>query len=50
MPRPQNISNVRSFLSAYEHLKKFIKRFYKITKPLHELAHPHIRFEWIELH
>ena len=43
---PTNQTEVRSFLGLVGYYRKFIKNFFLIALPLHELLKKNIRFEW----
>jgi hypothetical protein len=46
MKRPENVTEVRSFLRLYSYYRKFIKDFSKIAKLLNNLVKKNNKFEW----
>jgi hypothetical protein len=48
MKRPENVTEVRSFLGLCSYYRKFIKDFSKIAKPLNNLVKKDNKFEWKE--
>ena len=45
-PKPNTITEVRSFLGAAQYWRKFITNFYSITAPLHALTIFNKVFHW----
>eukprot|EP01018_Ginkgo_biloba_P010322 Gb_18698 [translate_table: standard] len=45
-PRPSNLTEVRSFVGAYQYLHKFIPHFSNIATPLHALTKGETKFVW----
>jgi hypothetical protein len=43
-PRPQNVTEVRSFLGAVQYWRKFISHFSFIASPLHALTSSKVPF------
>jgi hypothetical protein len=48
MKRPENVTEVRSFLGLCSYYRKFVKDFSKIAKPLNNLMKKNVKFEWKE--
>ena len=48
MPRPHNVSKVRSFLGSLGYNHRFIKDFSSIARPLHQLTKKDAPFKWTE--
>jgi hypothetical protein len=48
MKRPENTSEVRSFVMLCSYYRKFIKDFTKIARPLFDLMEKDIKFKWKE--
>ena len=46
LPRPQNVTEVRSFLGAVRYWRKFISQFSLIASPLHALTGYKVSFQW----
>ena len=46
IPAPKNIKQVRSFVGAATHYRKFIMNFSRIAAPLLELTRNYIPFDW----
>jgi hypothetical protein len=46
MKRPENVTEVRSFVQLCSYYRKFIKDFSKIAKPLNNLVKKDSKFEW----
>ena len=44
-PRPQNVTEVRSFVGAVQYWRKFISHFYFIASPLHALTSSKLSFQ-----
>jgi len=47
-PRPQNITEVRSFLGFASYYRRFLRNFSGIATPLHALTGKNARFFWTE--
>ena len=45
-PRPQNVTEVRRFLSAIQYWRKFIANFSFIASPLHALTSTKVSSQW----
>jgi len=45
-PRPQNLTEVRSFVALASYYRRHIHSFAEIARPLHELTKKNARFEW----
>ena len=45
-PRPQNVTEVRSFLGAVQYWRKLISHFSLISSPLHALIGSKVSFQW----
>jgi len=45
-PRPQNLTEVRSFVALASYYRRHIQSFAGIARPLHELTKKHARFIW----
>jgi RNase H-like domain found in reverse transcriptase/Integrase zinc binding domain/Integrase core domain/Reverse transcriptase (RNA-dependent DNA polymerase) len=45
-PRPQSVSEVRTFTGLASYYRSYVKDFAHIAKPLHELTKKNARFEW----
>ncbi|KAK7099536.1 hypothetical protein V1264_003664 [Littorina saxatilis] len=50
MPRPQNASEVRSFLGMVQYSSRFINNFATITEPLRSLTKQNTPWAWTETH
>ena len=46
MPKPRNVSEVRSFIGMINYYARFIKNFSTILRPLNELLHKEKEFVW----
>ena len=44
--RPENITEVRSFIGFCSYYRRFVKDFVGIVKPLHEITKKNRRFTW----
>lgn len=49
-PTPTNPDEVRRFVAFCNYYRKFIPNFASIAKPLNDLLHKNIRFEWNSIH
>lgn len=49
-PRPNSVTEVRSFMGACQYLRKFIRHFSVIASPLHALTKLNSKFEWTRKH
>jgi hypothetical protein len=47
-PVPKKVKDVRSFLGLANYYRRFIKDFSKIAKPLTQLLHKNVKFQWTE--
>jgi len=47
-PRPQSITEVRSFIGLVSYYRRFICQFAKVAAPLHALAGKNAKFIWTE--
>jgi hypothetical protein len=47
-PVPKKVKDVRSFLGLANYYRRFIKEFSKIAKPLTQLLHKNVKFQWTE--
>lgn len=45
-PRPQNLTELRSFLGLSSYYRRFVEGFAKIAKPLHSLTEKDTKFHW----
>ena len=45
-PRPQNLTEVRSFVALASYYRRHIQSFAEIARPLHELTKKNARFVW----
>ena len=45
-PRPQHITDVRSFLGTTGYYRKYIAGYAEIAKPLHHLLGKNVKFKW----
>jgi hypothetical protein len=46
--RPQNVTDIRSFLGLARYYRRFIENFSKIAKPMTQLLHKNTPFMWNE--
>ncbi|KAG1937121.1 hypothetical protein F2P79_018352 [Pimephales promelas] len=47
-PTPQNVAEVRQFVSLASYYRRFVKDFASVAKPLHELTKKYARFNWTD--
>ena len=47
-PVPKKVKDIRSFLGLANYYRRFIKDFMKIAKPLTQLLHKNVKFQWTE--
>nr|GEZ84985.1 RNA-directed DNA polymerase homolog [Tanacetum cinerariifolium] len=48
-PRPSSVTEIRTFMGAYQYLNKFIRQFLVIASPLHALTKANSKFEWMKI-